>query len=268
MVTLARSDRQIVITTNMIDNNLFELNAQNGIIDLESGKLKPHDPSQLNTKIIPIAYDPNAKSEIWDKFLADTCGQDKELEKYLQKAIGYSLSGDISEEVFFILHGKAATGKTSFLEAIRIIMGDYAIKSNFQTFIQSRNSTRVRSDVAELISKRFVVVSEAGSKTQFDSALVKNITGNEAIRARHLYQKAFEFTPRFKLWFSTNHIPDFDASDSGMQRRIRVISGANGETEKNGAIFAEMTRFQEIHEKSKSHPENVANGKSLDIKQL
>jgi putative DNA primase/helicase len=208
------------------DLNLF--NCKNGVIDLRDGKVLPHSRDFLMTQISPVEYDPFATSPVWDSFLEsifkDEQGDvDHELIKYIQKAVGYGLTGEVSEQVMFFFVGGGRNGKSTFINIIQHILGDYARQTNSNTFIKKHNESAVNNDIARLFGSRFVSAVESEEGQQLLESLVKQLTGGEKITARFLNQEFFEFTPQFKIYFTTNHKPIIKGADEGIWRRIKII---------------------------------------------
>jgi len=211
-----------------LDSHSFLFNCDNGVIDLKTGELLPHDRDLLLTKISPIKYDRNAECPNWKAFLESifkthTGGADHELINYLQKAIGYSLTGVTKEQVMFFLFGNGRNGKSTFINIIQDLLGDYGRQTNSDTFLKKRNDSGINNDVARLDGARFVSAVESEEGQQLSEALVKQITGGEKMSARFLRQEYFEFTPEFKVFFTTNHKPIVKGSDEGIWRRIMLI---------------------------------------------
>ncbi|MCU4862542.1 phage/plasmid primase, P4 family [Bacillus cereus] len=211
-----------------LDSHSFLFNCDNGVIDLKTGELLPHDRDLLLTKISPIKYDRNAECPNWKAFLESIfktpAGEpDYELIKYLQKAIGYSLTGVTKEQVMFFLFGNGRNGKSTFINIIQDLLGDYGRQTNSDTFLKKRNDSGINNDVARLDGARFVSAVESEEGQQLSEALVKQITGGEKMSARFLRQEYFEFTPEFKVFFTTNHKPIVKGSDEGIWRRIMLI---------------------------------------------
>lgn len=219
----AQSEAGIPIQAEQFDADLFALNCLNGTIDLRTGKLRPHRSEDYCTKLAPVTYDPAARSELWERFLREVCGGDEELIAFLQRAVGYTLTGSTAEEKLFFVHGPAAAGKSTFLEATKSVLGDYAKSADFETFVQRREAGAVRNDVAELAGRRFVVSIEVDEGKKLAEGLVKLLTGGDTVRARFLYQESFEYVPQFKLWLAANHAPRVRHDDSAMWRRILRI---------------------------------------------
>lgn len=211
-----------------LDSHSFLFNCDNGVIDLKTGELLPHDRDLLLTKLSPIKYDRNAECPNWKSFMESIfktpAGEpDHELINYLQKAIGYSLTGVTKEQVMFFLFGNGRNGKSTFINIIQDLLGDYGRQTNSDTFLKKRNDSGINNDVARLDGARFVSAVESEEGQQLSEALVKQITGGEKMSARFLRQEYFEFTPEFKVFFTTNHKPIVKGSDEGIWRRIMLI---------------------------------------------
>ena len=204
------------------DRHKYLFNVENGILDLKTGKLQPHDRELNMTKITNVNFDEKAKCPVWDLFLNQIFKGDSALIEYMQRLVGYSLTGDISEQSMYFLVGGGSNGKSTFVNTIKKLMGDYGLQTNSDTFIKKK-SDGANNDIARLASSRFVsaVESEEGEKLQ--ESLVKTITGGEQILARFLRQEFFEFLPEFKVFFTTNHKPIIGGVDDGIWRRVKII---------------------------------------------
>jgi putative DNA primase/helicase len=223
MIESARSEIEIAIETNQLDTNKWLLNCNNGVIDLKTGELLDHDKKYLITKMAPVDYDPKSKLDMWNSFLKMVTNGNENIESFLQYAVGYSLTGNTSEEKLFFVYGPSATGKSTFIETIRTIFGDYAKTADFETFLSRSFTGGIRNDIAELAGARLVSSIEVDEGKKLAEGLVKTITGGDTIRARFLYQEAFQFLPQFKLWLVANHQPKVNAYDTAMWRRILVV---------------------------------------------
>lgn len=222
MVSLAQSEGEIPVRLKDFDANPNLLNTVSGNIDLLAGKMGPHRRSDMVTKMSPVAYHPEAKCPIWERFLNQVTAGNKALQDYLQRCVGYSLTGETKEHALFLLYGKGANGKSTFLEVIRHVLGDYAQTADFASFMVSKNQT-VRNDIAKLNGARLVTATESESGKRMSEAVVKQLTGGDTVTARFLYSEHFEFVPQFKLWLGTNHKPKIVGADDGIWRRIRLI---------------------------------------------
>ena len=198
------------------------LNCQNGVLNLKTLEFVPHDPQQRLTKIAPVAYDPKADCPNWKAFLQRIFNGNERLIRFVQRAVGYSLTGSTREQCLFFLYGTGANGKSTFLEVIRALLGDYAATTEFSTFVADRKSG-VRNDIARLHSARMVTAIEVGEGKRFAEELIKTLTGGDTVAARFLYREFFEFRPRFKVWLAANYKPEIRGTDWAIWRRIRLI---------------------------------------------
>lgn len=204
------------------DRHKFLFNVENGIINLKDAKLQQHDREFKLSKITNVIFDEKAECPTWINFLNQIFKNDAELIDYMQRLVGYSLTGDISEQGMYFLVGGGSNGKSTFINVIKNLMGDYGAQTNSNTFIKKK-SDGANNDIARLANARFVsaVESEEGEKLQ--ESLVKTITGGEPILARFLRQEFFEFIPEFKVFFTTNHKPIIGGVDEGIWRRVKII---------------------------------------------
>ncbi len=219
MLALAQTEGDFPITPDQWDPEPWLFNCASGTIDLRTGDLRPHDKGDRITKLASVEYEPWARSLVWEGFLRDVTGDDPEYMDFLMRAAGYSLTGDTREEVLFMPLGPGGTGKSTFLEAIRGVMGDYARTADFETFVQKRGEGP-RNDIAALAGRRMVISIEVEQGKRIAEGIVKSITGRDTISARFLYQEAFEFRPQFKLWLAANDAPQVRHADDAIWRRI------------------------------------------------
>ncbi len=223
LLTLAQIQASLAIRADVLDTDPWLLNVLNGTLDLRTGELRPHQPQDLMTKLAPVAYDPDARSELWDAFLRDVTGGDDELTVYLQRAAGYSLTGSVDEHAVFFVYGPPATGKSRFTGAVKDMLGDYAIQTAFDTFLATRFGGGGSNDIADLAGARLVLATEADRGRRFAEARLKHLTGGDTVRARQLYERNFEFKPQFKLWLAANDAPRVNNDDEGMFRRMNIV---------------------------------------------
>ncbi|MFA7175411.1 MAG: phage/plasmid primase, P4 family, partial [Kiritimatiellia bacterium] len=223
---VAKARPKIAIAAAELDANPWQLNVLNGTIDLRTGTLHPHSRDDLITKLAPVEFHPGLKCKRWENFLQDATGNDNELIGFLQVIAGYTLTGDTSEEKLFLIHGPEAAGKSTFLDCIRAIMGDYSrvIQADLLTKQkESRGGGAASPELAGLAGARLAAGSEMEQGREIAEALAKNLTGGEPITARHLYAELFDFRPQFKLWLALNHCPRVSADDGAIWRRILRI---------------------------------------------
>ena len=221
LVNLAKTDPRIAISAAAFDTQPHLLNCLNGTIDLRTGELLSHRREDLITKQCPVAFDPAAKSAVWESFLRDCTRGDVELQGFLRRAVGYTAYGDPHEQVILMVNGPGGTGKSTFICTVMAVLGDYATTSDFTTFLKKdRVGSGPSDDIANLAGARLVSSIEVDDGRQLAQALVKQLTGGDVIRARHLYQGSFEFRPQFALWLVCNRAPVVAHDDDAMWRRI------------------------------------------------
>jgi putative DNA primase/helicase len=210
------------VTPNQFDTNPWLLNVKNGTVDLRTGDLWPARRADLITKQCPVVYDSTAQCPTWLAFLTRAFNDNEDLIKYVQTAVGYSLTGVTTEECLFFLYGIGRNGKSKFLAALSALLGDYGQPAAFSTFAKN-DKDRVRDDIADLDGARLVTTIEANAGRYLDEAQIKSLTGGDAQRARFLFGRQFTFTPRFKLWLAANHKPVIQGTDLAIWERIKLI---------------------------------------------
>lgn len=220
MVESAQSEPGIAVASSSFDANPDLFNCLNGTLDLSTGEFREHDRADMLTKLAPVRFEPGAQLDLWDSFLREATGGDETYMKFLQRAAGYSLSGHTTEEKLFFIHGPAAAGKSTFIEALKAMFGDYAMTADFETFLQRSFVGAPRNDIARLAGARFVSSIEVEQGRKLAEGLIKNITGGDTVSARFLHKESFEFLPQFKLWLVANHAPKVRDDDDAIWRRI------------------------------------------------
>jgi putative DNA primase/helicase len=194
MITLAQSEPGIPVIDRDLDSDSWLLNVGNGTLDLKTGELLPHRREDLITKILPVAYEPAATCPSWGAFLDCVMAGDQQQIRFLQKAIGYSLTGSVSEQVIFILCGPGANGKSTLIAVIHLLLGDYGLSTPTETLLV-KSGNGIPSDVARLKGARFVSAVESEHGRKLAEALVKQLTGGDKITARHLMASGSTSTP-------------------------------------------------------------------------
>ncbi len=222
MIHLAESEPGIPVLPEDLDSDPWLLNCENGTLDLRTGELRPHSRDDLVTKIVAAEYDETASCPQWTAFLERIMGGNADLIVYLQRVVGYALTGDTREQCLFMLYGTGANGKSTFLETLRALFGDYGQQADFSTFLYNKDD-RVRNDIARLMGRRFVAAIEADAGRRLAEVLVKQLTGGDTIAARFLFKELFEFHPTFKIFLAANHRPSIRGQDHAIWRRIRLI---------------------------------------------
>ncbi|MFA5187097.1 MAG: phage/plasmid primase, P4 family [Patescibacteria group bacterium] len=225
-VALARSEPGIPVSMYELDRDPLVLNCSNGVVDLRTGELKPHDKANLLTKVTGVEYLPMRLSPRWDRFLTEVFGGDHDLIDWIQRAVGYSITGETREQVFFFCHGRGANGKSRFLGAIRNAMGSftggYVVCLPFSTFTNS-NPNAIPADLAMLPGARIATASETVGRAAFNEERLKLISGEDPITARNLHESFFTFVSTAKLWLSANDKPRVTDDSPAFWRRVRLI---------------------------------------------
>lgn len=222
MIELARSAPQLTIAPDDLDRDPWLLNCANGTIDLRRGVLLPFTREDLMTKRSPALFDDAARCPTWLAFLEQIFGGDRDVIAFMQRAAGYCLSGSTTERVMFILFGAGRNGKSTFLEVLRHVLGDYSSGTPASTIMSQRNKG-IPNDIARLKGARFVSASETSEGAEIDEAFVKVATGGDTITARFLNAEFFDFRPQFKIWLATNHKPSIKGTDPAVWDRIRLV---------------------------------------------
>lgn len=207
-----------------LDRYKMALNTPSGMLNLKNGKLSESKPEYYLTKITNVEYSENADCPRWLRFLEEIFGGDLDLIRYVQKAVGYTLTGSTAEQCAFFLYGTGRNGKSTFLDVIRDIFGDYAANIQPETLmVKNNSSSAINSDIARLKGARLVTSVEPNEGVRINEGLLKQLTGDDPVTARKLYSEEFEFKPEFKLWMATNHKPIIRGTDTGIWRRIHMI---------------------------------------------
>lgn len=212
---------------SIFDRNTDLFNCQNGTLNLTTGEFKPHDPANFLTLISGVTYDPKAACPRWEQFINEVMCNDADLAVYLQKALGYAMTGDTSLECLFILYGATSrNGKGTTMETFLKIMGDYGKTSNpemLSTKFGNTNASGPSEEIARLAGVRFVNISEPEKKITFNAALVKRMTGNDTLNARFLHENSFDFKPNFKIFINTNYKPSVSDMTLFYSNRLKLI---------------------------------------------
>jgi putative DNA primase/helicase len=217
---LARADRRHAATSDAWDRDLWALNAPGGVVDLRTGKIRPHDRAEYITKITTAT--PAGDCPTWRQFLATVTGNDIQLQAYLARLVGYALTGVTTEHALFFLYGTGANGKSVFVNTIAAILGDYATNAPMDTFM-AVHGERHPTDMAGLRGARLVTSIETEQGRRWAESKLKALTGGDKISARFMRQDFFEFTPQFKLVVAGNHKPSIRTIDEAMRRRLHLV---------------------------------------------
>ena len=202
--------------------NRHLLNVRNGVLDLHSGELLPHDRSYLMTHTFGASYDPDAQCPQFENFMARAL-PDEQMRRYVQRALGYSLLGDADQRSMFLVVGPSGTGKSTLMDTMRELFDGYGTTAPAGTFRSVRGEKGPTNDLHCLRGRRFVATSETAEAAAFDEDLLKRLTGRDRVQSRALYQEHVEWVPEFTLWLATNHAPRFNSDDDAIWRRTKMI---------------------------------------------
>jgi len=221
MESLARSETGVPILIDAMNRDPWLLNVLNGTIDLRTGEIRDHSPADLITRCAPVVFDRDAKCPMWRRVL-ERCVPDLEVQQFLQRAIGYALSGVIAEHGFFFLYGRGANGKSTILNTVLKLLGDYSRTVPVEMFIEAQGD-RHPTEIADLHGVRFAVTSEAPLGKSFDESKLKKLTGGDRLEGRRMREDFWQFDPSHKLFISGNHRPRIKGQDDGIWRRVYLI---------------------------------------------
>lgn len=220
MLELAQSE--LPVHPDDLDKDPWLLNVQNGTLDLTTGKLREHRPEDMMTKVAPVTFNPEAECPMWDKFLSEIFQGDTDLIKYIQRVLGYALTGSVKEHKFFIAYGTGANGKGTLFGVMEKLMGDYGMSLRPQALMLDRTD-KSDKDTGRLRGARLATCQETPEGHRFNAALVKTLTGGDRLVGKKLYADEFQFQPTHKLFLATNHKPRVSADDAGFWRRAVLI---------------------------------------------
>lgn len=216
------------ISLKEFDNKPSLFNCTNGTLDLETFDFREHDPHDFLTKVSGTEYNPESGCPMWESFIRQSTEGNEEKSIYLQKALGYSLTGTAEHECFFILYGSTSrNGKGTCLRTMLEMMGSYGATANASTISKQdkqRSGSQPTEDIARLAGARFVNISEPDKGMELSSALIKTLPGQDCITARYLNENSFEYLPQFKLFINTNHLPKVTDSTVFESDRVKVIT--------------------------------------------
>lgn len=229
MLDIAELSPGITISRSQLDAQPWEINTPAGIVNLKTGELHPHDPTKLHTRMTKVGPDFNADRTVWHKFLQDTFGsQDADdLIAYMQRALAYSLVGEVRENALFFCYGSGGNGKTVLLETVLRLVGDYGTPTP-NRYLMERKAEAHPTEIADLAGARFAVGAEVKEEDYFDQNRVKAFTGGDTLKARYMHQDMFSFIPTHHLWLMGNNKPQVRGGGGrSFWRRVRLIPFLN-----------------------------------------
>ena len=217
---LAQADPRLAETVDAWDADPWALNTPDGIIDLRTGDLKPHASGDYMTKMTAVG--PAGACPRFEQFMNEVMGGDQDMVSFIQRVLGYCLTGDTSEEAVFFFHGTGQNGKGVLMSTLEWILGEYCKAAGDEVFTETRND-RHSTEIARLNGARVVLVTEVGQGKHWNEARLKKMTGGDTLTARFMRQDDFEFKPQFKPLVSANHKPQLRSVDFAMRRRMNLI---------------------------------------------
>ncbi len=246
---LARSETGIPVRIDQLDTDPMLLNCSNGTVDLRTGAMLPHSREHMITKCTGVAYRAGHESPVWQDVLNKMTGGDVELEGYLRRVAGYALTGLASEKKFFFLYGPPNSGKSSYIQALQVAMGDYARSTPFETWTERRNAGENRDDLVALQGVRLVTSGEVSRSARWNTALIKQITGGDTISAQRKFETMIEFRAACTIILAANDAPKAHDDDDGFWSRMhRVPISTVIPKEKQLANFYEVLRSPDVSE--------------------
>lgn len=246
-VELAKSDPRMVLRSDKLDLDTYALNVANGTLDLRTGSLRAHRREDFITKLAPVKFVPGATHPALTKYLNTLDATEAGTSAFLARCFGAALTGDASPESLFLLQGEGGSGKTTLVEAMAHLLGDYAVKLPFESFVLSRHGRSpggASPDLIKLRGSRLAYASEGDKSARLDAGVIKTLTGNEPLTARALYASPITFDQTWKLWLVSNYDPRADSEDTGIWRRMiklrfEVIPEAERDPAVKRALFSD-----------------------------
>lgn len=222
MIALAKNQEGIRLDANAFDANHWLLNVVNGTVNLQTGELQDHSKSDLITHLVDVQFDSNANAPLWSDFLKTIFASDQDLISYVQRAVGYSCTGDTGEDCLLFAWGAGGNGKSTFFAVLEKLLGEYSHKAP-SSMLMAQKFEGIPVDIADLQGKRFVIASEISKNVRWNEAKVKDLTGGDKLTARYMRSNPFTFQPTHKLWIYGNYKPVVVGADEGIWRRMRLL---------------------------------------------
>jgi putative DNA primase/helicase len=223
MIELAKADARIQARPEDFDRDPMLLNVANGTVDLAKGTIRAHDRRDLITKLSQVVADGAATCPRFERFLRDVFEDNEELIGYVRRAAGYSMTGHTREHALFLCHGTGRNGKSTLLEVLKAVSGEYGYQAPQNFLLEQRHSGGPRDGVAQLHGKRIVAAVEPDRGKRLNVALVKWVTGGDELTGSFLYRDAFSFKPSHSPWLAANHKPTIDEQTAAIWERVHLI---------------------------------------------
>lgn len=223
MLRNARSDPRVAVCREDFDKDPNLVTLRNGVLNLSTLQLQPHDPKLMLTRMMNASFAPDAGPGRWERFVAEVL-PDEQVRAYVQRLCGYMLTGRMTERALVLFYGESGTGKTQFLEALREVMGDFAGVAPPSAFQPRQAGYKGPSeDLHKLMGKRFVMQSELDAGTRFNEALVKSIVGADTQTTRPLYGAPIDWQPEYTVFLATNHLPRINSAENAIWNRVKPV---------------------------------------------
>ena len=250
VLTLATHKPAFCVDASMLDRDKWALGLPNGLLDLRTGVLRGYRPNDYVTKCGGAVFVETATCPLWETFLLKAFNHDKEMVSYLARVIGYTLSGSTDAQCLWLHYGAGSNGKSTFMNVISALIGDYATTANAST-IMSKAVSNTSNDVARLKGARLVMINELEDGKRLAEAEIKNMVGGEQLTARYLHQEFITFYPQFKLHLTSNYKPSVYDNSHGLWRRINLINWA--------IIVKEADQDKQLFDKLKGELSGILN---------
>jgi P4 family phage/plasmid primase-like protien len=222
-VHLARVNPLVLLAVDKLDADPWVVGAKNLVVDLRTGAARPYTRADFITRTLACDVDLNATCPRWDKCMEEVF-PDEDVRHYVHKAVGYSLTGAMREHVFFFLYGNGRNGKSTFVKTLeKHVLGKLCVRAGKGITTASENGKYPEREVAELAGARTILSSETEIGQKLNEGVIKDLSGGDVMRGRHLYEGGFDFAPVGKLWVMGNHKPAIKGTDGGIWRRVRLI---------------------------------------------
>jgi putative DNA primase/helicase len=222
MISLARSEPGVAISHDLFDRAPMLLNVANGTIDLSTGEPRAHRREDMLTRCLDVAFDANATCPTWTASLDRVCG-DAKLVGALRRAIGYSLTGDVSEQSLFFMYGPGANMKSTIARVLQSVLGAYAVQAPADLLFRKAHGDGHPCDLASLYGARVALCTETEADARLAEVRVKALTGGDVVSCRRMHENYWQYTPTHKLWISGNHRPRITGTDEAIWRRVHLL---------------------------------------------
>lgn len=223
MISLARYELGVPVSTQQLDTDPWLLNCTNGTLDLRSGNLRQHNRGDLITRVCPVKYDADAKCPMFQAFLRRSLGENQALIRYLRRVLGFALTGVPPDRTMWFFYGKGGNGKSTLLALFHHLLAGYAKKTPAETLLVKSRGNTASNDLAELHGARLVTCAELPQECRLNEARIKDLSGRERIKCRFLFHEFFEYLPCFKLFMYGNHRPVIRGTDDGIWDRLKLV---------------------------------------------